>query len=60
MPAYEVTLDFSGSYTCFIDAPDEGEAVDVAHDELANLMGDLEYEVTDCQSCEDDDPEGNY
>lgn len=51
---YEVTLRFSGSHTFFVSAPDEDEAVDVAHDELANLAGDLEYEVTDSESCQVD------
>lgn len=51
---YEVTLDFSGSHTFFVSAPDEDEAIDLAHDELADLAGDLEFEVTDCESCEVD------
>ena len=51
---YEVTLHFSGSQTFCISAPDDDEAVDLAHDELANLAGDLEYEVTDSESCEVD------
>jgi hypothetical protein len=54
---YCVTLHFSGTHTFFISAPDEEEAVDVAHDELANLAGDLEYEVTDAESYQDDDGE---
>lgn len=51
---YEVKLYFSGSHTFFVSAPDEEEAIDVAHDELANLAGDLEYEVTDSESCQVD------
>lgn len=51
---FEVTLHFSGSHTFFISAPDDDEAVDLAHDELANLAGDLEYEVTDAESEEVD------
>jgi hypothetical protein len=51
---YEVTLHYSGSYTTTISAPDEEEAIDVAHDELANLAGDLEVEVTDSESCQVD------
>ena len=47
---FEVTLRFSGSHTFFISAPDDDEAIDLAHDELANLAGDLEYEVTDAES----------
>lgn len=51
---YEVTLHFSGTHTFYVSAPDEDEAIDVAHDELANLAGDLEYEVDDSESCEVD------
>jgi len=51
---FEVTLYFSGSHTFFISAPDDDEAVDLAHDELADLAGDLDYEVTDVESCEVD------
>jgi hypothetical protein len=51
---FEVTLHFSGSHTFFISAPDDDEAVDLAHDELADLAGDLDYEVTDVESCEVD------
>ena len=51
---YEVTLYFSGSHTFFVSAPDEDEAIDFAHEELANLAGDLEYDVTDAESCEVD------
>jgi hypothetical protein len=47
---YEVTLHFCGSHTFFISAPDEGEAVDIAHDELANLSGELEIDVVDSES----------
>ena len=50
---YAVTLHFSGSHTFFVSAPDDDEAIDVAHDELANLAGDLEYEVIDAESEED-------
>jgi len=60
MPAYEVTLYYSGSETFFIDAPDEGEAVDVAHDQLSNMHQLEGLEVIDSESCEDDDPEGLY
>jgi hypothetical protein len=54
MKDYEVTLYFSGSHTFFVSAPDEYEPIELAHDELANLTGDLEYEVNDCESCEVD------
>ena len=47
---YEVTLHFSGTHTFFVSAPDEEEAEGVAYDELSDLAGDLEYEVTDCES----------
>ena len=51
---YEVTLHYSGSHTLFISAPDEEEAIDLANDELANLI-DMDFiEITDCESCEVD------
>jgi len=58
MPMYEVTLRYRGSETFYIDAPDEGEAEGVAEDELANMHELDGLEITDCESCEDDDPEG--
>lgn len=51
---FEVTLHYSGSHTFYISAPDDEEAIDVAYDELANLVGDLEIEVTDSESCQVD------
>lgn len=54
MKDYEVTLYYTGSRTLFISAPDEEEAESIAYDELANLAGDLEYEVTDTELCEVD------
>lgn len=54
MRDYEITLHFSGSHTFFVSAPDEDEAIDVAYDELANLAGDLEYEVIDSETEEVD------
>lgn len=57
MKTYCVTLHFSGTETFYVSAPDEDEAVDVAYDELANKAGDLEYEVTDSESYEDDEEE---
>jgi len=60
MPMYEVKLYFSGSETFYIEAPDEGEAEDLAHDELDGMHELDNLEVTDCESCEDDDPEGIY
>ena len=51
---FEVTLHYSGSHTFFVSAPDEEEAEGVAYDELANIAGDLEYEVTDSESCQVD------
>jgi hypothetical protein len=60
MPSYEVTLHFSGSETFYIDAPDEDEAVDIAHDELANMHQLDGLQVTDSESHEDDDPEGEW
>ena len=60
MPMYEVRLFFRGTETFYIEAPDEGEAEDLAYDELANMHEFDSLEVTDCESCEDDDPEGLY
>jgi hypothetical protein len=60
MPSYEVTLHFSGSETFYIDAPDEDEAVDIAYDELANMHQLDGLQVTDSESQEDDDPEGEW
>jgi hypothetical protein len=53
MRGYEVTLYYSGSQTFYIDSPDEGEAVDLAHDELANMHQLDNLEVIDSESCED-------
>jgi hypothetical protein len=55
---YEIKLHFIGSETFFIEAPDEDEAIDLAHDELADMHELDNLEVTDCESHEDDDPEG--
>ena len=60
MPMYEVTLHFSGSETFYIESPDEDEAVDVAYDELANMHQLEGLQVTDSESHEDDDPEGEW
>lgn len=60
MRAYEVVLHYSGSETFFIEATDEGEAVDLAYDELANMHQLESLEVVDSESHEDDDPEGLY
>jgi hypothetical protein len=57
---YEVTLHFSGSETFYIESPDEDEAVDVAYDELANMHQLEGLQVTDSESHEDDDPEGEW
>jgi hypothetical protein len=60
MRMYEVTLHYSGTETFYVEAPDEGDAVDVAHDELANMHQLDGLEVVDCESHEDGDPEGLY
>lgn len=60
MPMYEIKLSYRGSEVFYIDAPDEGEAEGVAHDELANMHELDSLEVTDCESQEDDDPEGEW
>lgn len=51
---FEVTLYYSGSNTFFISAPDEDEAIDLAHDELASLIDMELIEITDCESCQVD------
>ena len=60
MPMYEVKLYFSGSEVFYVEADDEGEAESVAYDELANMHELDNLEVVDCESCEDDDPEGEW
>jgi len=60
MPMYEVRLFFRGTETFYIEAPDEGEAQNIAEDELANLHELDGLEVVDCESHEDDDPEGEW
>lgn len=55
MKTYEVKLYYSGVQTFYIDSPDEDEAVDEAHDELANMHQLDSLEVIDCESCEDSD-----
>jgi hypothetical protein len=54
---YEVTLYYAGSTTITVTAPDEDEAIELAHDRLADLIDmDLIY-VTDTESCQVD---GSY
>jgi hypothetical protein len=60
MRGYEVKLYFKGSEVFYIDAPDEEEAIDLAHEELANMHEFDNLEVIDSESCEDDDPEGEW
>jgi hypothetical protein len=60
MRSYEVKLYFKGSEVFYIDAPDEEEAIDLAHEELANMHEFDNLEVIDSESCEDDDPEGEW
>jgi hypothetical protein len=52
---YEVTLYFSGSRTFWVNAPDEGEAEELAT-EMLNDLHQLEedLEITDCESCQVD------
>lgn len=51
---YEVTLYYRGSHTITVNAPDEDEAIDLAQDELANLI-DMEFiDITDVESCQVD------
>ena len=61
MRDYEVTLYFAGSRTFYINASEEGEAEEVAMEMLSDLH-ELEddLEITDCESQEDDDPEGEW
>lgn len=51
---FEVTLHYSGSHTFFISAPDDEEAIDLAYDELHNLIDPDFIEVTDSESCQVD------
>jgi hypothetical protein len=54
MKDYEVTLYYAGSHTIYVSAPDEDEAVDLAHEELADLI-DMDFvDITDCESCQVD------
>ena len=55
MKNYCITLYYAGSETFFVSAPDESEAEGIAHDELANMHELDGLEVTDCESCEDND-----
>ena len=55
MKTYEVVMHFSGSHVCYVSAPDEDEAIDIAHDELANMHQLDSLEVMDIESCEDSD-----
>ena len=61
MRDYEVTLYFAGSRTFYVNASEEGEAEEVAMEMLSDLheLGD-DLEITDCESHEDDDPEGEW
>jgi len=54
---YEVTLYFAGSTTINVSAPNEDEAIELAHDELANLIDMNLIDVTDIESCQVD---GSY
>ena len=53
MKNYEVVLHFSGRQSCYVSAPNEDEAIDVAYDELANMHQLDSLEVMDVESCED-------
>jgi hypothetical protein len=53
MKNYEVVMHFSGSQVCYVSAPNEDEAIDVAYDELANMHQLDNLEVMDVESCED-------
>jgi hypothetical protein len=54
MKDYEVTLHLSGSYTFCVSAPDEDEAIDLAHELLDSMGADLDLEVIDIESCQVD------
>ena len=51
----EEVMHLSGSHVCYVSAPDEDEAIDIAHDELANMHQLDSLEVMDIESCEDSD-----
>ena len=53
MKTYEVVLHYSGTQVCYVSAPDEDEAIDIAYDELANMHQLDSLEVVDVESCED-------
>jgi hypothetical protein len=53
MKNYEVVMHFSGRQSCYVSAPNEDEAIDVAYDELANMHQLDSLEVVDVESCED-------
>lgn len=51
---FEVKLYFTGTFFTTVSAPDEEEAEELAYEEMANISGDLEYEVVDSESCQVD------
>jgi hypothetical protein len=60
MKNYEVVLHFSGSHICYVSAPDEDEAIDVAYDELANMHQLDSLEVMDVESSEDSEDDDEF
>ena len=57
MKGYVVTLNVTGKVSIYVTAPDDGEAEDVAYDEIQNEdwnKWDLDFEVTDCELDDDD------
>ena len=57
MKGYVVTLNVMGKVSIYVTAPDDGEAEDVAYDEIQSEdwnKWDLDFEVTGCELDDDD------
>ena len=57
MKGYVVTLNVMGKVSIYVTAPDDGEAEEVAYDEIQSEdwnKWDLDFEVTDCELDDDD------
>lgn len=52
MKGYVVTLEVTGRVSVYVTAPDDGEAEEVAFDEIQNEdwnKWDLDFEVVECE-----------
>lgn len=57
MKGYVVTLNVMGKVSIYVTAPDDGEAEDVAYDEIQSEdwnKWDLDFEVVGCELDDDD------